>query len=75
MSYKLINTIYIENYHPNFATNDIIHSISNIISFRPHTEQLSKLRFHLVNTEAILLTTEIEKARLPNVRVQINDKA
>ncbi|KAJ8946880.1 hypothetical protein NQ318_008234 [Aromia moschata] len=43
---------------------------SNQISIDPRTEQISKFKCNLINTEAILLATEIEKVHLPNAIVK-----
>ncbi|KAJ8977201.1 hypothetical protein NQ317_011212 [Molorchus minor] len=40
--------------------------IFKIISINPRTEQISKFRCNLVNTEAILIATEIEKKPIQN---------
>lgn len=40
----------------------------------PKTELIFKLKCDLVGTNAILLGLEIEKARLPNALVKINEK-
>lgn len=60
--------------HQNLDTHDTTRNISNIISVEPRIEQITKLKCHLTNTEAILLATEVDKVRLPNAIVRINDK-
>lgn len=46
----------------------------NVISIEPRTERIFKLKGNLSNTDAILLTQEKEKVRIPNALVHLDDK-